>query len=851
MMMIKTKMTMIRQMKDQDDDDKTDDTGDDTTGDDDQDQDDDDKTDDTGDDTTGDDDQDQDDDDKTDDNDDIKEETYILYKDLDDDGQFYAPEETLKKFGIYTAETPIDIEGFKCYKIDKDTANDIISQSLDVDPEYINDDVPRINVEVREVHLGKKKTDDDDDEKEEHITLYKAIDEDNHIYASIDILNKFGITPSGDSVEIKGKKCYRISPEEENKIHDIARDSKNPKIIVDYENVKLHDLVQEETKAEPHVEAILDKLVDGVEVKGQIGKKYQASNIKVAQTFKDELHSGNYLYNIVHFVPAVLKAGFNLIRKGIARLFTSKKGKAASKKIDDRLHGRDDDANNITDEELEVLFRKYKGSVLKTDMNNEINPLILARLKEFILSKVEKINEEIKQLYTQLFTIIGEIKALEEKIHNCNNDEERKAYMEQLHGLFTTAAGFIRNIEDKRTEANDLLSSGIHGIEEDMKAVSTKLSYVGKRWTKRKGMDGELQHKLGEYGQGLNDALAANNPEEIVSNFMALEGLYYKNTEIKGSVFGKRSVGQKYYSPLAEEFDYRDDPFMKDLLTTIAVVASTVNIINAIRVKQIQDQAIAQQNAEAQRVNTANDATAANVRSTAQGIVDKNGTFREGMQAQAHQDVMNVANTKERIDLDMTDWNFGSQYHVADAASHKMWNSMGANTVSDLNKAASQYASGAITETQCLDQIAQISSSAQSRLNQIVSTGISYVSKYAKSHPQFDYTALVNAMNYVAAHPNAIANMNTAMVDVVTAANTLTGVQAMHMSAMSVLPDTMLTSIISGASAAALAMNVLKDMQNRKAHKNGYGNEVTDMWDQMFAEEQATDENTEGKGRGM
>ena len=540
----------------------------------------------------------------------------------------------------------------------------------------------------------------------------------------------------------------------------------------------------------------------------------------------------------------------NLFKKGIARLFTSKKGKEAAKKIDDRLHGRDDSEHNITDEELEVLFKKYKGSVLKTDMNNEINPLILNRLKEYILSKVEKLNEEIKQSYTQLFTIIGEIKVLEEKVHNCKSDEERKAYMNQLHGLFTTAAGFIRNIEDKRTEANDLLSSGIHGIEEDMKAVSTKLSYVGKRWAKRKGMDGELQHKLGEYGQALNNALAHNNPEEIVSNFMALERLYYKNTEIKGSIFGKRSVGQKYYSPLAEEFDYRDDPFMKDLLTTIAVTASTINIINAIRVKQIQQNAINQQNAEAQRVNASNDATAAQVRSTAQQIAGKNATFRKGMEAQANQDVLNVANTQERIDLDMTDWNFGSQYHIADAASHKMWNTMGANTASDINKVASQYASGAITETQCLNQMAQISSNAQSTLNQIVSSGISHVMKYAKSHPQFDYTSIVNAMNYIAANPNAIANMNTAMVDVINAANTLTGVQAMHMTAMSALPDTMITSIISGASAAALAHNVLRTMQARKTNNNRYGNEVTDMWDKMFDEEQATDENTEGKGRG-
>ena len=42
---------------------------------------------------------------------------------------------------------------------------------------------------------------------------------------------------------------------------------------------------------------------------------------------------------------------------------------------------------------------------------------------------------------------------------------------------------------------------------------------------------------------------------------MGLESCYFKNTEIRGSLAGKRSVGSKYYSPLAEQFDYRDDIF--------------------------------------------------------------------------------------------------------------------------------------------------------------------------------------------------------------------------------------------------------------------------------------------------
>ena len=66
------------------------------------------------------------------------------------------------------------------------------------------------------------------------------------------------------------------------------------------------------------------------------------------------------------------------------------------------------------------------------------------------------------------------------------------------------AAGHILIIKDERKKANDLLSGGIHGLEEDFKAVASKLNYVGFRFAKTNAFDNELQHKLGQYGQGLN-----------------------------------------------------------------------------------------------------------------------------------------------------------------------------------------------------------------------------------------------------------------------------------------------------------------------------------------------------------
>ena len=67
----------------------------------------------------------------------------------------------------------------------------------------------------------------------------------------------------------------------------------------------------------------------------------------------------------------------------------------------------------LSDEELEILFEEYKGSQLKTDMNNQINPLILERLRQFGLAKVTQNNERILKNYSKLFILLGQVRALE------------------------------------------------------------------------------------------------------------------------------------------------------------------------------------------------------------------------------------------------------------------------------------------------------------------------------------------------------------------------------------------------------------------------------------------------------
>ena len=812
---------------------------------------------------------------------------FVIYS--DENGKLYVKKPVFNRFNLDALGDGVRINGVLCYEVSRDDADYIVGNannsyspyvvslervnindlnenfedvykpaSTDSDSTLKDDDVvdeevvhnPDINPTnfVPPTSEEPPKTDSDIPSslssedmghgvQEEIITLYRDIANNNQVYASGEVLHKFGITPSSQGIEIEGQPCYKISKDTDQIINSIAKMSRDPKIVVKYKNIALE---KETVIPRPHVEEIIDKLTDGLDIRAKDNKRFTASNLKIAKGFKNELSSGNVAYNIVHVVPATIKAGVSLIRKLTGKLMTTKRAREAMSTIQERL-------DNLSEIELEVLFDEYKGSQLKTDMNNQINPLILDRLREYGLNKVARLNEEIKVNYTLLFTILGQVRAIEEQLDSDElSQSEREILENQRKQLISSASESIRVIIESRNKANNLLSSGVHGIEEDFKAVATKLNYVGMRFSKSNDFDNELQHRLGNYGRNLNVALSANNNEAIVQNFMGLESCYYENTEIRGSIVGRRSIGSKYYSPVAEQFDYRDDPFMRDLLTTVAITSATISAINAARVHQIEQQEIInEQQAQASHVNAQNDSTMDYVRQTGQDIAGKRDTFREGMESQANQDVLNNANVVERATLDSHNWRFGDAYHAADDAGHAMYNQFSVDVTSKINDVSSQYASGAITSSEALERMAQISSDAQETLVDTVESSLDIIRDYAASHPQFDLKAVEDSMNYIVSHPGAIANMNQAMADVTNLAEGLTSLQATHMAALTSLPSDMASTIVCAASSALLAMNVSNAMNSQYGKKKGYGDEITDMMDEYLHDRYEEDDEYE------
>ena len=757
--------------------------------------------------------------------------TIVLYRDIDTGNVYAIDESYIDRFNLHVTPSDKYIYGNPCFMLDEEETDEIIANQGD---SYI--------VEIRDYKFEKENAKENDDEEDndkeittpveekdvETIYLYRDVDSDNIYIYDQDIIDRFKLNVIKDGKTFRGKEFYRVDEEDVDDLIANQDNEENP-YIIEFRNIEF-DKEKEETndknsKSRPHEEAIINKLTQGLDIRKNDSKKYNASNIKVSKKFKDELHSGNYLYNIVHIVPNMLKAGINFLTKISSKLLQSKRGKESMETLQKRLE-------DLSEEELEVLFERYRGSRLKTDMNTSIDSLILARLRKYGLEKVEKLNDNIKDNYTLLFSLLGEIKALEKNLVSSElKKSEIKAINDARKKLMKQASTAIQEIENDRDLANNLLSGGIHGLEEDFKAVSTKMNYVGLRFAKRHNFDNELQEKLGKYGQGLNDAIASGNDEEVVNNFMALESEYYNNTKISGSLAGKRSVGTKYYTPLAEQFNYNNDPFLRDIFTTVAITSAVIGAVNAVRVHEIeQGKILSKQQSDANRVNAHNDQVMDQVHEVGQKIESHRGTFQKGMEAQVNQDVLNNANALERKALDYTDWTFNDAYHTMDHEHHEFFNAFNDNVQSQINDVTSKYSTGSITQADALQQMADIARDSQHTLAQVSDECLQILRPYAETHPQFDLTAVQESMEYIVANPDAIANMNQGMVEVTELASALQGLSVEHVAALSKLPSDMLSTLVCAASATALALNVSNTMDNKYGKKKRkYGNDITDM----------------------
>ena len=595
---------------------------------------------------------------------------------------------------------------------------------------------------------------------------------------------------------------------------------------------------------------IINELTEGLNVQAKTGKRYKVSNIKVSKEFKEELKSGNYLYNIVHLVPAIIKVPIKLIRKAFNRFRYSYAEHKTVATLKERI-------SNLNEDDLKIIWDEYRGTkVIGERYPDILNILLNERMQRYAMEKVTSLNSSMEAKYKELFDAKQTVDECNEILSKANaegNKELVKQVIETRENALNGKAEMIKKLREEYKEANQWLSGGAHGFEEDIKAATTRLSIVGKRFAKEHNLDPEITKRQAEIEQQEMNAIRNNDDESALNAFIENEVLLSSNTEFERSIFGNRSSGAKYYEPIIVKSDYRDDPFIRDLFTTVATTGAVISTISAINVhgSQADEMLKAHQN-EVSQANANNDAIIDNVNEQGAKLVDNSNDFAEGMQAQAEDNVVNYTNTMERQTLDQTSWQVGSSsYRAADDAAHEAYNSMADSVQSRISDVASQYSSGIISKEATLDMLKDISNETQQNLADLYASYLPTLKEYAASHPQFDLHGVEEAMGFVTSHPGAIAKMNEGMVESVQIGENLQALSAEHIQAINSLPSDLRTTLFAdGAAAVALAYTVARDMDKNVA-SGKYGNEVTNMVSEYIANKESanTETNTSSKNK--
>ncbi len=580
------------------------------------------------------------------------------------------------------------------------------------------------------------------------------------------------------------------------------------KEVIPYEKKEIipvdkEDDFEEEKNTYRSLDAIIDDLTTGLEFKESDNRKYNAKNIKVTKNFLNKMKQGNYLYNVFGTISSL----FTPILQGAQKLY----GKILySKRIKENVLELQNRLDNLPDEDLQVLFEDYRGNVLNSrfHLNSIVNNLIGKKLREYVLKNVKIINDDLENKYKQIYNDVAEISQIMGVINSplIESEEERLELQNRINRLTSGKAQLIKEIRQEQKELDTywLAGGGLHGLEEDIKASSSKMNLVGKRFAKIPKFDSELMHRQREYKEFEENALAMNDDLEAMIGFLSYEKLLSENTKEKFSLFGKRSVGARDYNPLGKELNYNDDPFFRYILGTMAVATTSIAAVKGIG--QYINAKNTMENNQSMVDNYTNQ--------TKSSLEGHNDDLIKGQEAQIRQANLNSAGILERKGLDETNWAINSkEYRVADDANHLRFNTMYQDTETSLNQIKDAYNLGNISSSEALSQMTNLNQTVQNNLYTVISEYKPILESYKASHPQFDLTAIESAVNYISNNSNAIAVSSQAQVELASAIEALQGIE---LSSVQVSATPAIIGALSSAILTTTMVNSAKAYKNKK-----------------------------------
>ena len=643
--------------------------------------------------------------------------------------------------------------------------------------------------------------DSDDSSSEEPVTT-----EENDEEEVIDHSEDNG---DGSSEEVPVEEPAEEQPIEEDSAKDLD-DSSSEEPVTAEENDE-EEVIEEPIRNRGLQTIIASILIDPetgdpVNITVKQKKRYEKSNISITGALKNGLSYGNYLYNLTSIAPTIIGIIPNALMKLSGKIMLTRKAKHNIKTVKENLE-------NLSDEDLEVLYREFKGDAV-------VNLRGAAAVTGLIKEAVEKYQErkyiapkraEMKVLYETILSDYEQIENNKILIHQItsgtmstpdaqtlieklgvSNLSQAVALLESRNNRLMSLKSYqIGRVRELGKELQPELSSGKHGFAEDIRATDSKMNLRGRRFAKdiSTGAAQEIMAEMGKLQDAEAAAVERGDNETALKAFMKLETTQARESKIEGSLFGRREAGLYHYNPIPEELDYRQDPFVRNVLATVTTAAMVKGIIDQLHNRMLEAdlRRIEQDRASQQKViddvnqrnSEANAHNAEQQYAVQQGsatLTENSENIRRGMQAQIDQDIAATRATHEYMDHDANNWSFNDAYQAADQAHHTAIQNAAQDAQNQLAQIQQNLSAGRISDVEAMRQIALVNSDTHSMFQQAVRDALPVFRQYAQAHPNIEYGEYISSLERLAADPTAIDALNQQAITAVEIGQKLSGV---------------------------------------------------------------------------
>ena len=213
------------------------------------------------------------------------------------------------------------------------------------------------NLEKKEV---KKKSKEN---KKNYLIYYDTLN--NKYYAQENFFSNLNINKSQEFIKIEDINYFKIPDDLQEKII-------NRKTLYSIKSKKIKNDINNNYQ----VKNIILKLLSNLEPTIESKSSYKEDNIIASSSFKDELSSGKYIYNVVHISQNKIISDSNFLNQLSVSLEKDPKFEDIKQEISNRF-------NNLSKDEINILIKNYNTSPIKSRINNKINNIIEENIKNY------------------------------------------------------------------------------------------------------------------------------------------------------------------------------------------------------------------------------------------------------------------------------------------------------------------------------------------------------------------------------------------------------------------------------------------------------------------------------------